>query len=96
MEKRLVKSRKIMLKNLGNNAQFKMEVEGDNIKTITDSATISTNWTVFTTALIEKEVLLLYQTNDTFSMFHYSFFKENDFEEFKHLVRSNVQPVFEV
>ncbi len=96
MRRRLLTSGKVMLKSLGNDANFEMEVEENQLKTITSSATISTNWSVFTSALIKNEIVLLYQTNDTFSMFHYSFFKENDFEKFKSLVKNNVRPLIEV
>jgi hypothetical protein len=96
MKKRLLKAGKIMLKSLGDNAHFTMEVDNTNVKTTTSSAVLSTKWNVFIAALIEKEIVLLYQTNDTFSMFHHSFFKKNDFDEFKKLVRNNVQPLIEV
>jgi hypothetical protein len=96
MKNRMMRAGKKLLKTLGDNATFDMEVDEEKLTTTTRSNTFTHDWSGFTGGLIGSENVLLYQANNSFSMFHHSFFKAGDFEKFKELVRQNVQPVMEV
>lgn len=96
MKNRMVKAGKRLMKGLGSNANFTIDVEGDQLTTKTGSSTLTSNWTAFTGALISKGNVLLYQSNSTFTMFNHTFFAPGEFEQFKELVREKVQPLVEV
>ncbi|HET9057721.1 MAG TPA: hypothetical protein VFN30_12825 [Chitinophagaceae bacterium] len=82
---------KTLLKNMGENINFEMVVTNEEVKTILPSSTTSTNWTVFTGAIISNDIVMLYQQNNSFSMFNKTFFEnENEFAEFKQLVEKNI------
>ncbi|MGE5105969.1 MAG: hypothetical protein ACM3H8_00360 [Sphingobacteriales bacterium] len=82
---------KTLLKNMGENINFDMQVTNEEVKTILPSSTTSTNWTVFTNAIISEQIVMLYQQNNSFSMFEKSFFSnETDFNLFKQLVEKNI------
>ncbi len=68
MKKRMLTAGNTMQKALGNNANFEMDVTEDKITTVTSTTTVITDWTVFTGALVNDYLVLLYQANDTFSM----------------------------
>jgi hypothetical protein len=88
---RLQNMGKALLKSMGENIHFEMEVTDEEVKTILLSSTTTTNWTVFTGAIITQNIVMLYQKNSSFSMFEKSFFKsENDFAAFKKLVEKNI------
>ena len=96
MRKRLMKAGKRLLKNLGPNASFTMDINGDEIITTTTNGTLTTNWSAFTGALISKGNVLLYQSNNTFTMLNHTFFNPGDFDVFKSLVREKVNPLVEI
>ncbi len=96
MRKRLMKAGKRLLKNLGAEKNFTVDITGHQIVTTTPTFSNTLTWNDFTGALISPENVLLYQSNNTFTMFNYSFFKTGDFEEFKNMVRQNVRPFQEV
>lgn len=96
MKKRMLNAGKAMAKSLGANGFFTMDVTEEKVTTVTPTTTITTNWSVFNGALISKNIVLLYQQNDTFSMYHESFFTGDDFGLFKTWVIQYVQPYIEV
>lgn len=96
MRHRMMKAGKRLLKSLGPNARFSIDINGDQITTTTPTGTITNNWTAFTGALISKANVLLYQSNNTFIMFNHTFFAPGDFDRFKNDVRNNVHPLQEV
>lgn len=96
MKNRMMKAGKRILKSLGPNAKFTININGDDITTKTASATITNGWTAFTGAVLSKGNVLLYQANNTFIMFNHTFFEPGDFDSFKNLVRNHVQPLMEV
>jgi hypothetical protein len=95
MRKRMVKAGKQLLKGMGENAAFDMEADEEQLTTITNSGTITHNWSSFTGALISKENVLLYQADNSFTMFNYRFFKEGEFELFKAWTKEKVTPITE-
>ncbi len=95
MKNRLLRAGGKLLKNLGENASFEMEVNERELVTTTKNSTFTQAWNEFTGGLISKDNVLLYQANNSFSMFNYSFFEAEDFVAFKELVRDNVQSVVE-
>jgi hypothetical protein len=95
MRKRMVQAGKQLLKGLGANAAFDMEIDEEKLTTITNSATITHNWSAFTGALISSDNVLLYQADNSFTMFNYRFFTESEFELFKGWVREKVTSVSE-
>ena len=95
MRHRMLRAGGKLLKNLGPNASFEMEVNEIELTTTTQTSSFTQPWDAFTGGLISKDNVLLYQANNSFSMFNHSFFEAGDFEVFKDLVRDNVQPVFE-
>jgi hypothetical protein len=96
MRHRMMRAGGKLLKSLGENASFEMEVDEEKLVTTTRNSTFTSNWEDFTCALISKDNVLLYQANHSFSMFNYSFFLPGDFEIFKTWARNKVQPVLEV
>jgi len=93
---RLMKSGKKMLKMLGPDKDFTIKVEGTEIITTTQSETIMNTWDTFTGALLGRNVILLYQSNNTFTMLHQSFFNIGNFEFFKEEIRRHCHNVNEV
>ncbi len=87
---------KQLIKGLGNNTVFEMEANEDELITHLSDATFQHQWPAFIKAIISKDLVLLYQQNQSFSMFHYSFFANEDFAAFKQLVRMHVHAVTEV
>ena len=90
MKKRMLKAGKTVASSLGNNAHFQMEITPEQLVTATQDSTLTTTWGEFTEGLIGKNVVLLYQQNGTFSMYHESFFNTGDFDLFKVLVEEKV------
>lgn len=89
---RLQNMGKTLLKNMGENINFNMEVTEEEVKTILASSTTSTNWGVFTNAIISENIVMLYQRNNSFSMFEKSFFSsDNDFTSFKNIIIKNIE-----
>ena len=85
---------KALLKNMGENINFDMQVTDEEVKTLLPSSTTSTNWTVFTNAIISENIVMLYQQNNSFSMFEKSFFtSDTDFNLFKQLVEKNISNI---
>ncbi len=95
MKNRLLRAGGKLLKTLGQNASFDMDVNENDLTTTTNNASFTQAWNEFTGGLIGKDNVLLYQANNSFSMFHHTFFEAGDFEGFKDLVRESVQPVIE-
>lgn len=82
---------KALLKNMGENINFNMQVTDEEVKTVLPDSINSTNWTVFTNAIISEQIVMLYQKNSSFSMFEKSFFlNDTDFSLFKQLVEKNI------
>ena len=96
MRHRMLRAGGKLLKTLGENASFDMDVNETELTTTTANSTFTQSWSSFTGGLISKDNVLLYQANNSFSMFNNTFFEAGDFEVFKNLMRGNVQPVFEV
>ena len=96
MKNRMMRAGGKLLKSLGENANFEMEVDEGKLVTITPNSTFTSKWEDFTCALISKDNVLLYQANNSFSMFHHTFFFHGEFEVFKNWARNKVQPVLEV
>ncbi len=94
MRKRMLTSGKIVSASLGANATFDMEVDTEYLRSNTASETLDTSWSDFTEALIGNSIVLLYQQNGSFSMYHQSFFQPGDFEIFKSWVNEKIHPVF--
>jgi len=95
MRKRMVKGGGKILKALGTNASFEMDITEEKITTITNATTIINDWTVFTGALISEKIVLLYQVDNSFVMLHESFFHPGDFGLLKLWVREKVTPLTE-
>ncbi|MBI1781826.1 MAG: hypothetical protein HYR66_10710 [Sphingobacteriales bacterium] len=82
---------KTLLKNLGENVNFDMEITDSSITTKLASSTTTNDWTAFKNAIISTDVVLLYQQNNTFSMFEKSFFiSETDFSSFKNIITQHI------
>jgi uncharacterized membrane protein len=95
MRKRMLKAGKQLLKGLGENATFDMEADEENVTTITNTSKLTNTWNVFTAALVSENNVLLYQANNSFTMFNYRFFEPGEFEIFKAWTREKVAPVTE-
>jgi hypothetical protein len=87
---------KQLIRGLGNNAIFEMDADDSELTTHLTDSTFKHEWPAFIKAIVSKDLVLLYQQNQSFSMFHYSFFSNDDFSRFKQLVRKHVQTVTEV
>ena len=96
MRNRMVNGGKKLLSGLGENARFEMEVDEEGLTTYTASAVVPTLWTSLTGAMISNELVLLYQADNSFTMFHPTFFEQGDFETFKQLTQTKVEPVMVV
>ena len=96
MKKRLLPRAKSMLRNLGQDAQYEVEATDDHLITKTYSETFTNSWQSFTKALTGADNVLLYQLNDSFSMFNRSFFEPGDFEKFKIMVQDHITPTVAV
>jgi len=96
MRHRMMRSGGKLLKNLGENATFDVELENEEMKTITKSNVLITKLDSFTGALMNADVVLLYQANHSFSMFHRSFFRAGDFELFKNTLKQHVHPAVDI
>ena len=96
MKNRMLKSGKQLLKTLGNNASFTMDVNENHLTTTTSTNSFNTDWEAFKSAIISKDNVLLYQADNSFSMFNYRFFYEDDFAIFKAWTKEKVSPVNEV
>lgn len=82
---------KTLLKSMGENINFDMEVTEEEVKTITPASTNINNWSVFVNAVTSDKLILLYQQNNSFSMFDKSFFHSpSDFELFKQWVETKI------
>ena len=87
---------KQLLKSFGENSAFDMDVTDDEVITRLSDSTLNFQWTVFTKALISKDIVILYQQNNSLSMFDKSFFANDDFSRFKTMVRKHMMDVKEV
>lgn len=87
---------KFLLKAMGANATFDMEVNDRELVTKLSDSTLSHQWIAFQKALIGRDIVLLYQGNQSFTMFARSFFANEDFDRFKKLVKDHVMEVKEV
>ncbi|WP_207492216.1 YcxB family protein [Aridibaculum aurantiacum] len=96
MRHRMMRAGGKLLRNLGENSSFEMDVNEEELTTTTKSQSFSQPWSSFTGGLISNNNVLLYQANNSFSMFNHSFFEAGDFDRFKQLVQDNVQPVIVV
>jgi hypothetical protein len=86
---------KAMIKMLGDRTDYEVEATDDGLTTRLTDATYDQKWTVYPKAIISKEVVLLYQQNKSFAIFHHSFFSNDDFDRFKNLVRKHMHEVKE-
>jgi hypothetical protein len=86
---------KQILKKIGDRTHHEIEVSEEELITRMIDATYNQKWTVYPKAVISKEVVLLYQQNKMFAIFHHSFFANDDFDKFKQLVRNRVHQVIE-
>lgn len=96
MRNRMLFAGQKIMKRLGNDVAFRVEVTQDKVVTKTPTQDLVHYWPDFTGALMSKGNVLLYQRNETFSMFNHTFFANGEFEAFKNLVRKNVSSVHEV
>lgn len=96
MRYRTIKGGRQLLKTLGNNATFSMQVFDDKLTTTTQAGTFDTTWESFTHAVISSQIVLLYQSDNSFSMFYHAFFQSDNFERFKLLVKQKVALVREI
>lgn len=87
---------KQLIRGLGNNATFGMDANDDELITHLSDTSFQHQWPAFIKAIISKDLVLLYQQNQSFSMFHHSFFANEDFTGFKQLVSKHVHAVTEV
>ncbi|MBI2730558.1 MAG: YcxB family protein [Sphingobacteriales bacterium] len=82
---------KTLLKNLGENINFDMDITESSITTKLASSTTTTDWSAFKNAIISNDIILLYQQNNTFSMFEKSFFNSDaEFNSFKNIITQNI------
>ncbi len=82
---------KTLLKSLGENMSFDMEINDTVVVTKLATSTNSSDWTLFKNAIISKDIVLLYQQNNSFSMYEKSFFNSDaSFTDFKNLVVKNI------
>lgn len=86
---------KKILKRLGDNTHYEVEANEDELTFHLSHTTSRNKWPAFPRAVISKEVVLLYQQNSSFLMFHHSFFANDDFRKFKQLVQEHVHQVSE-
>jgi hypothetical protein len=96
MRYRTIKGGKQLLRTLGSNSTFEMDVTDEKLTTTTKAGSFDSTWDSFTRATISKENVLLYQSDNSFSMFNYRFFQGGHFEQFKQMVREKVTPLTEV
>lgn len=87
---------KYLLKAMGENASFDIEASENELVTKLKDSTLSHQWTAFHKALISTNIVLLYQGNQSFSMFDKTFFANDDFDHFKKMVKAHVMEVKEV
>jgi hypothetical protein len=80
------------MRNLGQDAKYEVEATDENLTTKTYRETFTNSWQSFTRALIGADNILLYQLNDSYSMFNRSFFEPGDFEKFKIMVQQHITP----
>ena len=95
MRYRTIKGGGQLLKTLGSHSSFTMDVDGEKLVTTTTSGSFETTWDSFSKAIVSQDNVLLYQADNTFSMFNRRFFTGNDFEDFKRLVREKVTNLLE-
>lgn len=84
---------KFLLKAMGENTVFDMEVNDAELVTKLSDSTLIHQWTAFHKAIVGRDIVLLYQGNQSFSMFARSFFSNDDFAVFKKLVKAHVMEV---
>lgn len=92
MKKRLMQTGKSMLQNLGQDANYEVEATDEALITKTYRQTFTNTWQSFTGALVADNNVLLYQLNNSFTMFNHSFFEAGDYEKFKTMVKENITP----
>ena len=82
---------KMLFKNMGENSSFDMDINESSVTTKLASSTTTTDWTAFNNAIISSNIVLLYQQNNTFSMFEKTFFNsEADFSSFKNIIIQHI------
>jgi hypothetical protein len=84
---------KFLLKTMGQNASFDMVVNDEELITKLADSTMSHKWAAFHKAIISQNKVLLYQSDQSFTMFEKSFFANNDFDIFKKMVKDHVLDV---
>lgn len=83
---------KTLLKNMGEHINFDMEINDAAVITKLASSSSSSDWLSFKSAIISTNIVMLYQQNNSFTMFEKNFFTtENDFTVFKNLVSNKIQ-----
>jgi len=87
---------KFLLRAMGGNAAFGMEVNDSELLSKLTDGTLSHPWSAFHQATISQNLVLLYQSNQSFTMFADTFFAGNDFDRFKQMVKQHVMAVKEV
>lgn len=95
MRYRTIKGGGQLLRTLGSHSSFTMDVDAEKLVTTTTSGSFETIWNSFSKAIVSHDNVLLYQADNTFSMFNRGFFTGNDFEDFKKLVREKVAMISE-
>lgn len=90
MKKRLMPGSKSILSSLGQDVEYDIEASSEHLVTKTYRETFTNNWQSFTRALVAENNVLLYQLNNSFTMFNRSFFEPGDFEKFKVMVKENI------
>ena len=96
MVHRLKNMGKTLLKNLGENINFDMEISNEAVITKLNNSSANSGWSSFNSAIISTNIVMLYQQNKSFTMFEKSFFSnKNDFTVFKNLVTNNIQHIIQ-
>lgn len=86
---------KRMLKLYGDNTHYKVLANEDGMVFHLSYTTSENKWPAYPRAVIGKEMVLVYQQNSAYIIFHHTFFANDDFGEFKQLVRNHIHVVTE-
>lgn len=84
-----------MLKLYGENTHYKVEANDDGMIFKLIYTNSENKWPAYPRAVIGKNMVLIYQQNGAYIIFHHSFFANEDFDRFKKLVRSHMHEVKE-
>jgi len=96
MRHRRVNTGKQLIKLLGSNSNFKMQITDEKLVTDLSSGTLDHPWSIFHRALISNNLVLLYQPNLSFTMLERSFFANGDFDHLQKMTKQHVTDVTEV